>query len=129
MRLTTLLCTVALATIANAICYITGEKWGVDKQDALDQARASCHTPIDGNGFLGPWTSDNPERQLVAFLASNDRLVRLKLSHRHNGGIDEAGNLDPEECYDRFQKEINGCIFGGKSKYTHWTYDADVNQI
>ncbi|KAK4182028.1 hypothetical protein QBC35DRAFT_217032 [Podospora australis] len=106
------------AASANATCFGSGEDWG-DRSVALTTARNLCNSDLTGT--YGPGGTTSGYRG--ACRNGNGKKLEFQLWHIQGGDR----YISPDECYDGFQKEINGCSRGGDTSYTNWRYSADPN--
>lgn len=95
-------------------CFTGGADWGTQKAFALDKAMESCTLKFaidryNPNDFLATCYNLDSTKKVDFVLA------------RISTEVGEI-QLDVKECYDGFQKEVNGCENGGVSSYTNWKY-------
>lgn len=104
--------TVTAATSVLAGCFSGGENWASQKAMALAKAQDVCNTKYSTDAWSGG-------QQLGAcYDLDSGKKVDFVLEKISDG----LRNISPEECYDGFQKEINGCENGGSTSYTNWKY-------
>ncbi|KAK5659433.1 hypothetical protein OQA88_634 [Cercophora sp. LCS_1] len=99
-------------------CFETGENWGGDRSNAENRAIDFCFTVADKN-----ISADRSSH--LCYNLSDTKKVDFTL--KNIGGADRE--LDFNECFDGFKKEINGCDRGGATSYVHWRYTADPNPL
>lgn len=112
MQITAFLAIVSVALIpsASAGCFSGGEAWD-NKTPAFDAARNFCNN----GGLNGNYVQTETKRR-----CANGNGKKFDFTIRNVSG--GARSLGPAECYDGLQKEINGCNFGGSTRYTNWEY-------
>ncbi|KAI0121362.1 hypothetical protein BJ170DRAFT_698499 [Xylariales sp. AK1849] len=94
---TSFVLTFTAATSVLGECFNGGDNWASQKALALTKAQDVCNL----NGKKADF-------------------ILEKISDGRRG-------ISASECYDGFQKEINGCDNGGSTSYTKWKYTADPN--
>lgn len=125
----------ALAPLVSAGCYGGGEKWGSSKDLALRIAKSACEEDRGELRKLYTWGNHPEAKTGTVKVTDNNRCVKLEVDYIWDphtddiskiifmdNGLDDAGSVPKNECYDGLQKEINGCDRGGDSSYTHWKY-------
>lgn len=108
------LVTLTAAALANATCFTGGEQWASQKPYALQQLEYACRLNFANTLFY----NGEPETG-VCYDIGGGKMVNFNLKYV---GDDDTREMDDTECYDGFQKEINGCEYGGASQYTNWRY-------
>ncbi|KAI0406128.1 hypothetical protein F4802DRAFT_596489 [Xylaria palmicola] len=106
-----------IATTALAGCFSGGEDWASQRAMALAAAQNVCNNKFSTFTFKAG--------QELGGCGNLDSTKKVDLIMQN---ISE-GSRKPtsSECYDGFQKEINGCDNGGSTSYTNWKYTADPN--
>ncbi|KAL4721772.1 hypothetical protein ACLX1H_011266 [Fusarium chlamydosporum] len=100
-------------------CHDSGVDWATQKTFALTKAREGCELKFT----INKWS---PGEALGAcYNLDSTKKIDLVLERISDG--DDEREIGVDECYDGFQKEINGCDHGGYSSYTNWKYSADPN--
>lgn len=91
-------------------CYSSGEGWGGQVDNALQELENFCNVKPasfnEGQGFGRCYNLGSGKR------------VNFELGNISGG----SRSIDYAECYDGFQKEINGCPRGGRTGYANWHY-------
>ncbi|KAK3385923.1 hypothetical protein B0H63DRAFT_523241 [Podospora didyma] len=109
----TILSLLGFSANAIATCYGSGETWGNNAQ-ALSAVSWACHQLVGSYG--------GSETRGICVDANSKRL-EFQIWHITSG----SRELGYDECYDGFQKEVNGCTNGGDSSYVNWRYKGDPN--
>ncbi|KAI3329287.1 hypothetical protein HD806DRAFT_482430 [Xylariaceae sp. AK1471] len=101
-----------IAATALADCFSGGENWASQKAMALATAQDICNNKFSAFSFAA-----NQELGGCSNLDSSKKVdfILQNIS-------DAPRTPSAAECYDGFQKEINGCDNGGSSSYTNWKY-------
>lgn len=101
-------------TLALAECQGSGVDWATQRTFALTKAQEVCDLKFTING----WAPQ--EAAGACYNLDSTKKVDFVLKRISDG--DDEREISSEECYDGFQKEINGCDNGGHSSYTNWEY-------
>ncbi|KAK7740844.1 hypothetical protein SLS62_010989 [Diatrype stigma] len=113
-----ILALVATASSVMAGCFSGGENFATQKAIALSSAQDVCNSKYSQKD----WSDNNP--LAACYDLDSGKKVDFVLQRISTGG---TRYISPAECYDGFQKEVNGCEYGGSTSYTNWQYTADVN--
>ena len=109
-----MLATIAAAASVYGECFTGGANWASQKPKALSLASEVCNVKFSKKEFFAG------EAELGACYDIGDgKIVNFNLMYI---GTDATRTPTAAECYDGFQKEVNGCEFGGGSEYTNWRY-------
>lgn len=108
-----LLALVAGASLVLGDCYNGGENWATQKAIALSDAQDVCNSKYSQKG----WADTNP--LAACYNLDSGKKVDFVLQRISTGG---TRYISAAECYDGFQKEINGCEYGGTTGYQNWKY-------
>ena len=114
MHLSILVAVTATAVSVHGTCFGEGERWGSQLPKALADARSICASKFSKHSF----TRGEEEMGGCSNIGGN-KMVNFNLKYIGEG---EYRTLTADECYDGFQKEINGCKYGGHSEYWNWKY-------
>ncbi|RYO88286.1 hypothetical protein DL766_008441 [Monosporascus sp. MC13-8B] len=109
-----------IVTAASSVlggCFSGGENWATQKAIALSKAQDVC------NNKYSKATFGSGQALGACYALDSDKQVDFVLEYI--GG--DTRTISAAECYDGFQKEINGCDHGGSTAYTNWKYTADPN--
>ncbi|KAF2271713.1 uncharacterized protein EI97DRAFT_504780 [Westerdykella ornata] len=110
---------VTLAGFSSADCYGDGPSWTDSAKTSMlkeEQLNSIC------SGLIGDYIPGERRRTCleVVDIGKLEVMVHLVSSNFRTMGL--------AECRSGVSKEISGCTHGGKSKYTNWEYQADLNK-
>ncbi|KAI1770235.1 hypothetical protein F4818DRAFT_446528 [Hypoxylon cercidicola] len=125
MQLTNILLLVALAaTTAHANFYT--EKGGSRRRTGTKRTCSACHGAFSGS-CAGKGTNNAHHSYCVKAatptLMYGDRTQGYVFEVTHVSDGDRT--ITSAECYDGHRKEIDGCDYGGSSKYDNWQYKCE----
>ncbi|KAF4989107.1 hypothetical protein FGRMN_9349 [Fusarium graminum] len=104
--------------LANAKCHESGADIATQRTYAEGKIREAC----DLKFTIKKWSPG--ERLGICYNLDSTKKIDLVLERIGEGDDRE---IKSAECFDGFQKEINGCDYGGTSSYTNWKYSSDPN--
>lgn len=112
MYASSILLALTAASSVYATCFTGGENWASQKALALRGAANVCSTFAEktwypGDSLGGCFDLDSNKKADFVLELIGDVAYRT---------------ITADECYDGFQKEINGCDNGGSTAYTNWKY-------
>ncbi|KAK9783763.1 putative Ecp2 effector protein domain-containing protein [Seiridium cardinale] len=99
-------------------CFSGGENWASQKSIALSKAQDICN-----NKFSKATWANKGQSLAGCYNLDSEKQVDFILERIQDG----SRAIDAAECYNGFQKEINGCDHGGSTSYRNWKYTADPN--
>ncbi|KAF4980506.1 hypothetical protein FZEAL_3494 [Fusarium zealandicum] len=112
-------CLLAGLTLVLGKCHTSGAEWATQRTFALTKAREVCELKFS----INRWSAG--EALGACYNLDSTKKVDLVLERISTG--DDEREISVDECFDGFQKEINGCDQGGVSSYTNWKYSGDAN--